>query len=294
MKLTNKHNLPESFVQFIRNEKYSRGEADISITTLIDSPRINHLRQQYADQLTMDVSERIPALFGTAVHQVLEELEDPSIITEERMYSQMHGWKFSGAVDVQEYLPDGTMRIQDYKVCSVWAVMNDKPEWEKQLNCYAYLCRTNKERIVSSLQIVAILRDWSAQKAKFDPDYPQSNAVVVDVPLWEYGEQKAYIETRIVLHQDAQTRFDFVDNIIACTDDERWAKPTKWAVMKKGRKSAVKLFDKQAEAELFLDSKNSAGAGFYLEKRKGGYTRCDGNYCGVAEFCNQYTGDDNV
>lgn len=294
MKLTNKHNLPESFVRFIRNDKYSKGDSDISVTTLIDSPRIHKLRQLHNEQMTMDVSDRIPAMFGTAVHQVLEGIEDPTIVTEERMYSKMHGWTFSGAVDVQEYLPDGTIRIQDYKVCSVWAVMNEKPEWEKQLNCYAYLVRKNKEIAVSSLQIVAILRDWSGRKARLEPDYPKSNAVVVDVPLWDFEEQEAYVETRILMHKDMQTRFDFVENLIHCTSDERWAKPTKWAVMKKNRKTAVKLFDDPRKAQIFIDSQKSATAEFYIEERLGGFTRCEGNYCGVAQFCDQYKGDGHV
>ena len=37
MKITNNHNLPQSFVDFARNDKYSKGHADISVTTLIDS-----------------------------------------------------------------------------------------------------------------------------------------------------------------------------------------------------------------------------------------------------------------
>ena len=291
MKLTNVHNLPDSFVRFIRNEKYSRGDSDISVTSLIDSPRIEKLRAMHSDQMTMDVSERIPSLFGTAVHMVLQEIEDPRYVVEERLYASMHGWNFSGAIDVQEYMADGTVTIMDYKVCSTWAVMNDKPEWEKQLNCYAYLVRKNKERAVSKLQIVAILRDWSRRKAMTEKDYPKSQVIMVDVPLWEFEQQEAYLETRILMHKDSQVRFDFVNSIIACTSEERWAKPTRWAVMKKNRKTAVKLFDDPREAQIFIDSQKTANADFYIEERRGGYTRCEGNFCGVAEFCDQYKGD---
>ena len=31
-----------------------------------------------------------------------------------------------------------------------------------------------------------------------------------------------------------------------------------------------------------------------IEIRSGEYTRCKGNYCSVAEFCNQYKGDGNA
>ena len=36
MKITNKFSLPQPFVDFIKNDKYSRGDADISVTSLID------------------------------------------------------------------------------------------------------------------------------------------------------------------------------------------------------------------------------------------------------------------
>ena len=285
MKFTNNYNLPEVFMQFLRNEKYSKGDSDISVTSLIDSPRIARLRSLHSKQMTVDVSERIPALFGTAVHMVLQGFDDPNFIVEERLYAKMYGWTLSGAIDVQEFLPDGTIRIQDYKVCSVWAVMNDKPEWERQLNCYAYLSRVNKERIVSSVQIVAILKDWSARKAQRESDYPQSNAVVVDVPLWSFGEQQEYLERRVIAHQDAQV--DFITPDISCSDEERWAKPSTWAVMKKGRKTAVKIFDDQRHADLFIKNHTSPN-GLYVEHRIGEDTRCKENFCGVAEFCDQY------
>lgn len=295
MKLTNKYGLPESFAKFIRADKYSKGDSDISVTTLIDSPRISKLREAHFDSLEMDVTDRIPSMFGTAVHTVLQEIDEPSYEVEERMYAQLNGWTISGAVDVQEYNADNTITIMDYKVCSTWAVMHDKPEWEKQLNCYAWLVRKCKDKVVKKLQIVAILRDWNRRKARMESGYPQSNAVVVDVPLWDYEEQYNYLVSRVVAHQDAQSRFDFIqiqDGLPACSDEERWMKPSKWAVMKQGRKSAVKLFDSEPEAELFI--RNSKGAdALFVEHRPGEYTRCAGNFCGVSNFCKQYLGDEN-
>jgi hypothetical protein len=57
--------------------------------------------------------------------------------------------------------------------------------------------------------------------------------------------------------------------------------------MKKGRKSAVKLFDDQQHAELFIKNQESATA-LYIEHRVGEDIRCEENFCGVAEFCDQY------
>ena len=45
MKITNKTGLPDSFLNFARDDKYTKGKADISVTTLIDSPRVqDHAR----------------------------------------------------------------------------------------------------------------------------------------------------------------------------------------------------------------------------------------------------------
>ena len=55
MKYTNKHNLPESFVDFATNDKYSKGNSDISVTTLIDSPRIRLMKEQHKNDIQEDV-----------------------------------------------------------------------------------------------------------------------------------------------------------------------------------------------------------------------------------------------
>ena len=64
---------------------------------------------------------------------------------------------------------DGSVNLIDYKVTSVWAVIFGKIEWERQLNCYAWLFRQKKENIgksVGSLKICAILRDWNRRDAR--------------------------------------------------------------------------------------------------------------------------------
>ena len=53
MQITNNHNLPESFVNFARNDKYSKGKSDISVTTLIDSPRVRLLREANSTELSV-------------------------------------------------------------------------------------------------------------------------------------------------------------------------------------------------------------------------------------------------
>ena len=145
MKITNKFGFTKPFVDFIKNDKYSRGDADISVTSLIDSPRVALMRQKHQDEIEIDAVDQIWSLFGTSVHAILERSEDTMFSeTEQRLYAEVNGWKFSGAIDRQEIdKKDGSVNIVDYKVTSVWSVIFGKVEWERQLNCYAYLCEQN-------------------------------------------------------------------------------------------------------------------------------------------------------
>lgn len=219
MIITNNFGVPEEIVRFARSDKYSKGDADISITSLIDAPRVRKLQEIYKNHLSMDVSDRIWSLFGTAVHHVLESSgETPSTVNEERLFTTFAGWKLSGAIDVQRYEPDGSVSIMDYKVCAVWSVLNDKPEWERQLNCYAWLVRRVKQVPVEDLKICAFVRDWSRRKASYDSSYPQSPVTIIDVPVWDADEAEAYVEARVRAHQDTQQRFDLkIHYLVALT-----------------------------------------------------------------------------
>jgi hypothetical protein len=295
MKITNRFNLPDAFYNFARNDKYSKGKADISVTTLIDSPRVRLMRDKYYDQLETDATDMIWALFGTAVHHVLESANDPSHVTmEERLYAEVAGWTLSGALDHQEVLPDGTVQITDYKVTSVWSVILGKEEWVKQQNCYAWLVEnsnagTNRQKKVSSLRICAVLRDWQRKKAEFDSDYPQSPVVIVDLPLWSAEERETYIQDRVLLHQEAQAEYDLYDRMALCSEEEQWAKPAKWAVHKLAGKRALKLCDSLDEAKEYIEAQDGKDK-LDIQFRPGERTRCAGNYCNVAEFCEQYKG----
>ena len=165
MKLTNKHNLPQTFVNVLKRPTYSKGRANLSVTQLINSPKIVSLTQRFQDDLEEDVSDLVWSLFGSAVHAVLEHGKDPHHVVEERIHASLDGWNISGAVDLQIMNEDGTISIRDYKTTSAWAVMNDKIEWEQQLNIYAWLVEFVKKKPISDLGIVAIIRDWSRRDA---------------------------------------------------------------------------------------------------------------------------------
>ena len=303
MRITNKFGMPQPFVDFAINDKYSKGKADISVTSLIDSPKIKLMKEVYNDKIEVDAVDMVWALFGTAVHSVLESsnpyprVGHPSEkhINEERLYSNINGWVLSGAIDRQEIKEDH-ITIVDYKVTSVWSVIYGKPEWENQLNCYAYLVNDknifNKSK-VTSLKICAILRDWNRRDAERKPDYPQAPIVFVDIPIWDQKKLKDYIEKRISLHQEAQIEYDLNETFGLCSNEEMWKKNDTWAVKKKGQKRALRVLDSEEEAIKYIDWHNETDKAYTkktdleIEFRSGEFTRC-GNYCSVADFCNQY------
>ena len=294
MVITNKFGLPEPIANFVRSDKYSKGTADISVTSLIDSPRINILREHHSNEISSDVSDLIWSLFGTAVHRVLEITDDSeNIMVEERLYAELGGWTLSGALDHQELLPDGTIRITDYKVTSAWSVIFGKKEWENQQNVYAWLVENSKGgkfsgKKVSSIRICAFLRDWQRKKAEFDKDYPQSPITIIDLPLWD--DREDYVVDRLTLHQEAQINFDLYDQLPECSAEEQWSKPDKWAVKKKGVKRALRVYDTEQEAIDHADISNEKyTTATIIEHRKGELTRCEG-YCSVSDFCSQFQG----
>ena len=296
MKITNNFGMPQPFVDFAINDKYSKGKADISVTTLIDSPKIRLMKEKHDHQIEVDAVDMVWALFGTAVHSVLENSkQSEDSITEERLYSTVSGWVLSGAIDRQE-IKDDNITIVDYKVTSVWSVIYGKPEWENQLNCYAYLVNDkhafNKSK-VTNLKICAILRDWNRRDAERKPDYPQAPIVFVDIPLWDHEKASKYIIDRMALHQEAQILADVHGDLGLCSAEEMWKKNDTWAVKKKGQKRALRVLDSEEQAIKYIEWHNETDKAYNkktdleTEFRGGEYTPC-GNYCSVAEFCQQY------
>lgn len=270
MNLTNVYDLPEALVRAIKNDPYTGG-GDISVTKLIDSPQVRVLRKQYGHAVVEDVSDRIWSLLGQAVHTILERAGDEEHVkVEERLYAEVLGWKVSGQYDRMDL--HGTT-LDDYKVTSTYTV-EGKIEWERQLNCLRWLAVRNGYK-VEKLRIIAILKDWKKSKAKIDPNYPQVPVAVINVPVWDLAETALYIEERVALHQEAEQ-----GDVPECTDEERWFSGTKFALMKKGGKRAIKLFERKEEIGDIPD-------GTFIEERPGIYRRC-ADYCEVSGFCEQY------
>lgn len=278
MKITNKLNLPEPIVRAVQNDSYSKGDADISVTELNDPPQIRVLRKKHEEEITEDVSERIWSLCGQVIHGILERADETGD-AERRLSLLVEGYKLSGGMD--RFVRKDSL-LQDYKFTTVYKVKGGHipEEWVKQLNVYAEILRQSGE-LIEQLQIVAILRDWSkgeAQRSGHESGYPQQQVVIVDIPLWSSEKASQYITERVILHQKAES-----GNIPPCTKEERWAKESVYAVMKKGMKRAYRLCNTKEAAESIL---TELGEAYSIEFREGESIRCK-SWCPVREFCNQ-------
>jgi hypothetical protein len=279
MKLTNNHNLPEAIVAAIMNDSYTKGDADISVTELLSPPQLRHLKLKHYEELTEDVSDRIWSLLGQSVHTIIERagLNLTNVLSEVTVNSEYGGWKLKGQID-NVVLSDS--HLFDFKVTSAWKVKGGivPREWERQTNIYRRLLAKEKGLSISRMSVIAVLRDWSRNEAARSPDYPQSQVKMLDVRLWSEEEADAFINERVAMHQ--------ADTPAPCTVEDRWTKPEKWAVMKRGNIRAVKLFDDPIEAQALADTASN----LYVEHRPGEAVRCQ-SWCPVSKFCQQWRDD---
>ena len=283
MKLTNRFNIPQTFVNVVKRPTYSKGKANLSVTQLINSPKIVALTKKFEDELEQDVSEMIWSLFGSAVHAILEHGKDENHIVEQRIHALVDGFKISGAIDLQ-IKGDNFIDIRDYKTVSAWAVMNEKIEWEQQLNIYAWLVERAKNIPVASVGIVAIIRDWNRRDAATKEGYPEAPIKELPIRLWPFEEREEFVRARINAHVEAEFAIETDSDLPPCTPQEMWEKPTIWAIKKIGGVRAKSLHETEEGANKALEK---SGKGYEIEVRKGGRTRCE-SFCPVNTYCQQW------
>ena len=282
MRITNHFDLPEAFVRFEERNAHTREGADISVTELIDSPRIHTLKERHKDHIEEDISGRVMSLLGTAVHTVLEQGAPANCTVEERLFTMIDGVKVSGQIDLQSPSGDGIL-ISDYKTTSVFAVRANpegKAEWQQQLNIYRRLAEDNG-KIVNGLEVVVVIRDWSATAADRSRDYPRAPILRIPIEMWEHDYLDRYIKERIDDHRSNPER--------ECSPEERWERGTKWAVYKHNKNGTIpnrahRVFDTEVEAqELMFQLDGHASIKF----RQGQSIRCE-YYCPASNFCSQW------
>ena len=291
MILTNRYDYPEAIVKATQNEIY-RPKSDVyRCTEILDSPYVKQLMIKYWDDIEIDVDDYIySSLFGTAWHKFLSQWEVDAMV-ERRWNLRVLGVLLTGQTDI--YKPS-LGHIEDNKTCGAFSFVFGQPHWEEQLNVYATLVEQNGFP-VKALYIDAFIRDWSkyeAERRDRRDSYPNRKFYKTKVKLWSSEKREAFINTRLQLHlkPEGYVCSTFAE---AGTLNERWEKPTTYAVMKKGQKKAIGAtlsvkgkrvpFTTIAMAEKFIETKKPKG-NIYIDERKGECTRCK-YYCNARSVC---------
>lgn len=283
MKITNKLNLPEPFVSAVTRE-YQYKDKQYSATAINGGTCEAILKRRHNDEIEQDVSDMIWLIFGTAVHSVLENAQETvDQLKENKIVVEIFdGYKLSGIFDLYD---DSTGTVTDYKTASVWKVIhNDWNDYRQQTLIYVWMLRkigfTNAHRG----EIVAMLKDHSKTKAKTDSSYPQNPAFKIG---WDFTDKdlksvEEFIMAKFSEIEICESVSD--DQLPPCSPAERWREETVYAVMKEGRKSAVKKCDSREEAE---ERVANLGAKHYVQERPGRDKKCD-EYCTVNKWCPYY------
>lgn len=284
MKITNNLNLPQPFVSAVESE-YVPTPQQYSVTTVLNPSRYVILSRRHNSEIEQDVADMIWMLFGTAFHSILEnsraeeeQLQEQYLKQDLGMFDkELEGYKLSGKADL---LDTKTNTMIDYKTTSVYKVMfGDYEDWRKQLLMYAWLFRQQGYE-VNKGQIVALMKDHSKSKAKFDRTYPQYPVKVID---FEFNDQDFIdIEKEIIdKFKELKRCEQLKDNELPmCTMEERWNDGNKYAVKKKGNKRAERVFDTKEQAEEYMKDKE----GYEIEERLGEDRRCM-EYCSSCIYC---------
>lgn len=291
MKVTNVMGLPKPFVEAATSDhEYTEGR--YSVTEVLGGTCEAILKRRHADDIEEDVSDRVWAILGTAVHEILRQAEASDTQMQENWLSAKlegpaSGYELSGIFDLYD---DSTGTVTDYKTAGT--IKWQKQEFEDyrmQTLLYCWLL----QRIGFAAwngEIVMILRDWSKGKAKLDKDYPQQQVQRVSFHFsdkdMEEAEEFVYTWFIAVKHEEAVPD----ECLEPCTPEQRWHRPDKYAVIKDGNKRATRVLDDPDEAASLRDElAEKTGKPHHVEVRVGGDAKCE-SYCPVAEFCPHWKG----
>lgn len=279
MNWTNLHSLPNPLVSAIKHYFADYDQVgDISVTGLIKPPRMRILEKRHDDEITVDASEFLYALQGLSIHAILEKADTFNHLSEERMTMACNNWTVSGKPDLLS--PD--MVLDDYKVTSVYAfLLGVKKEWTQQLNFYDLLYKENGFT-PTKLRITGILRDWIKRRAMQEKGYPKAGVIVREVGQWKLRQQQQLLLELVKDHRESENLKD--EFLPSCTPEERWERPTTWAVIKKGNKKATRVFEDYSEAGGYIYAHPQQP--FEVKERIGESIRCK-FYCHAMPFCSQ-------
>ena len=308
---------PQHIVEWLVHDEYDYEPGTISATSFLKPPRVHALMKRYWDQLEMDVKHLAASKMGTAIHDSLEKAPMTDVLLKEiRFYHVLNGCRISGKPDLVKrcntlnfqgkliiansdskvvFEEEGSGQhgeykaghLKDYKTTSVWSFIKDSKDdhYTKQLSIYRYLMFHNRIVLDDLGEIDFFFTDWQKKKAKDDESYPQSKIFWKMFSLMPLDEVEKFLLEKIEEFRRVEALPD--DELPECTREDLWMENDEYAVMKKGRKSAVRLLSSEEEAKAYMEAKGLNEKIHYIEFRPAQAKRCN-PYCPVRKWCKQY------
>lgn len=282
MIITNRYNLPPQLLNAAKQNNY-RGR-NMSPSAMWKSPRQLYLYRRYFDVIQTDVIENLWALFGSAMHTILEKGKCPGDSVECHFQVEGKTATISGIMDVLSYAGNDEFDIHDWKVTKIFSHIKGDQNYDYQLNTYKYLAEHNGFKI-RSMFVHALFKDFSRWKMMSDNRYPELEMLTYPIkPMENMGK---IISERIEYHLGFENTPD--DELPECSDVEKWQDPPQYAVMKKGGVRSKKNCDSKAEAEAWIEKKVDSKElkNHYIEERPSKPVCCL-EFCSAWGVCNHY------
>lgn len=275
MRIVNDLGLPQAFINAVsgKDPNYKPDPTRIGVTALIDSPMVRRLYIEHYDELVVLASDYLSSFLGICLHEKLQRHAPEGYAAEKKYEFKIGDLTLVGIAD----LVNGG--IEDYKLMSAWSWVFDKEKhFEQQLNILNWMRVKNGEKPAEYLRIHCFIKDWTRYQTK-NPDYPQQKYFSYDLKIWPLETTEQFINDRLKLH---------LDKNYICTEEDRWIRNESWAVMKQGRKSAVRCLETAEFALNYIQNKGlmdeyTKGTVTIVE-RKSEAKRCS-EYCKCKSVC---------
>lgn len=284
MRVTNCLGLPQPIVDAATSD-HEYTPKRYSVTQMLKGPREAILARRHADEIVNDVADMAWTVLGSSMHLILERAQETDTQLKENYITadMPNGYTLSGIFDLYD---DATGTVTDYKSATVWkAVYGEWDDYREQLLSYVWMLRQIGFDARRG-EIVALLKDHSKAKAKFESNYPRHPWCVIgwDFEDWELEDFGERIAAKFREIERCEALPD--DELPLCTAAERWATDEKWAVYKDGNKKATRLFGDEGEVERYCAQlAEDTGRKCHVEHRPGEDKKCLG-YCDCRPFCN--------
>lgn len=303
--------VPLSIAVFLAVDNYDHDAATISATTLIKPLRQIVLSKRVNNEdSSVDLIQMVPSRMGTAIHDGIErawvdsyaiamktlgypqkvidririnpephQLGDDviPIYLEQRAQKQVGKYLVSGKFD---FVGEG--RMEDFKTTSTYTAMNNTNDEKYILQGSIYRWLNPEIVTKDEMAIQFIFTDWSAARARAEPNYPQSRIQQRILSLMSIAETDRYVRqklTKIDEYWDAPEEL-----IPLCSDEDLWRSAPVFKYYKNPEKTtrSTKNFDTKQAAYIRLAEEG--GKGIVLEK-PGEVMAC--KYCPAFAACTQ-------